>query len=286
MNFLDFARVHGVDIPLSKFHPSDRIKRCGTVSKPKSDNGAFFWDGHRGWVMDWATGTKPIWWQDPDSKPITDEEKQQWFKARAKGAEELKQRQQKAADQAEEAFSKARLDSHPYLTEKGFPNEFGLVLENTLLIPMRNFETNKVQGYQAIKKDGDKWEKKMLYGMRAKGAVMALGPRTGEVWLVEGYATALSVRAALRQARILAGVICCFSAHNLVDTAKALTASQTSVFVFADNDKSKTGEEAAIESFCPWTMADTVGWDANDLHQKEGLFAVIDKIMTLRLDYV
>ena len=236
--------------------------------------------------MDWATGTKPIWWQDPDAKPLSEEEKREWFKLRAKGAEELKQRYQKAAAQAEEAFSKAQLDSHPYLTEKGFPNEFGLVIEETLLIPMRNLETNKTQGYQAIKKDGDRWEKKMLYGMKAKGAVLSLGPRMSEVWLVEGYATALSVRAALRQAQIIAGVICCFSANNLVETAKVLNSNPVNAFVFADNDQSKTGEEAAIESFCPWTMADTVGWDANDLHQKEGLFAVIEKIMALRLDYV
>jgi hypothetical protein len=29
-------------------------------------------------------------------------------------------------------------------------------------------------------------------------------------------------------------------------------------------------------------MADTVGWDANDLHQKESLFAVVAKIMELK----
>jgi putative DNA primase/helicase len=284
MNFLDFARVHGVDIPLSKFHPSDRIKRCGTVSKPRSNNGAFFWDGRRGWVMDWSQGEKPIWFNDPDQKPFTDEEKRDWFRQRAKGAEEIQVKYRQAAEQAEQDISKARLDHHDYLKYKGFPDEFGLCLEDRLLIPMRNWTTNKVQGYQQIYSDQGKWHKKMLYGMKAKDAVLALGPRTGEVWLVEGYATALSVRAALRQARILAGVICCFSANNLVQIAKQ--ASQTSAFVFADNDESKKGEEAAVESFLPWTMADTVGWDANDLHQKEGLFAVIEKIMRLRADYL
>ena len=49
MSFILFARAHGVDIEPSKLFPSDRIRRCGTVEKPRSGNGAYFWDGQRGW---------------------------------------------------------------------------------------------------------------------------------------------------------------------------------------------------------------------------------------------
>ena len=53
-------------------------------------------------------------------------------------------------------------------------------------------------------------------------------------------------------------------------------------FVFADNDESKTGEKSAQSTGLPWTMADEVGWDANDLHAHNGLFAVVKKIMMCR----
>ena len=53
-------------------------------------------------------------------------------------------------------------------------------------------------------------------------------------------------------------------------------------FVFADNDESKTGEKSAISTGLAWIMPDTVGWDANDLHLKKGLFALVAKIMELK----
>lgn len=237
--------------------------------------------------MDWATNPNPIWFHDPSAKPLSDSEKSEWFKRRQESAQKIKERQLQAAAQAEEEIKQARLDTHPYLISKGFPNEFGLVLEGTLLVPMRNLYSSKLQGYQAISPAESGWSKKMLYGMKAKDAVLALGEASGEVWLVEGYATALSVRAALRQAQIQAGVICCFSANNLINIARGLHTNRISkAFVFADNDKSKTGEQAAIESFCPWTMSEVEGWDANDIHQKQGLFSLMSKIMTLRMDYL
>ena len=55
MNFIDFARAHGVEIDPSKLYASERIKRCGTTDKPKGTNGAYFWDGARGWVFNWAS---------------------------------------------------------------------------------------------------------------------------------------------------------------------------------------------------------------------------------------
>ena len=61
MTFIDFARSHGVEIDPSRLYPSDRIKRCGTVDKPKSTNGAYFYDGQRGWVFNWAGEAKVNW---------------------------------------------------------------------------------------------------------------------------------------------------------------------------------------------------------------------------------
>jgi putative DNA primase/helicase len=158
----------------------------------------------------------------------------------------------------------------------------GLVLDGKLLIPMRNVVTNKLQGYQEIWWDAPnmKYEKKMLAGMRAKNAVFFLGERTApEAWLVEGYATGLSLHAALRSVGLRASVVVCFSASNMVAVADQIKGRK---FIYADNDKSETGAKSAEQTGLPWTMSDTVGHDANDDHKKTGLFSVVKKIMDLR----
>ena len=122
-----------------------------------------------------------------------------------------------------------------------------------------------------------KYEKKMLTGMRAKNAVFHIGNRMAEdTWLVEGYATGLSVYHALRSCGMNASVVVCFSAGNMVAVASQIPGR---VFVFADDDESGTGAKSAEATERPWTMPDQVGYDANDLHQKEGLFAVVSKLM-------
>jgi phage/plasmid primase-like uncharacterized protein len=282
MSFVNFARAHGVDIDPNRLHASDKIKRCGTVEKPGSGNGAYFWDGQRGWVMDWSGEARVIWYEDPNAKPWTDEEKRSWAAKRASAATDQDNKYKNAALQADITLRSAHYDNHPYLEIKGFKETRGLVLDDKLLIPMRNVVTNKLQGYQSIWWNGAemKYEKKMLHGMRAKNAVLYLGDRESqECWLVEGFATGLSLRHALRSVGIPASVVICFSASNLVQVADQIKGKR---FVFADNDESKTGEKSALATGLPWTMADTVGWDANDLHLKESLFAVVAKIMEVR----
>ena len=75
-------------------------------------------------------------------------------------------------------------------------------------------------------------------------------------------------------------MVVCFSASNLIQVADQIPGKR---FVFADNDESKTGEKAAQATGLPWTMADEVGMDANDLHLKSGVFSVVKKIMDLRV---
>lgn len=282
MNFIDFARAHGVEIDPSRLYASDKIKRCGTVERPRSGNGAYFWDGQRGWVMDWSGEARVIWFEDPNAKPWTDEEKRLWAAKRASAATEQEKRYQNAAFQADITLRSAKYDNHPYLEIKGFKETRGLVLDDKLLIPMRNVVTNKLQGYQSIRwvPEEMKYEKKMLTGMRAKNAVLYLGEReANECWLVEGFATGLSVRHALRSVGMNASVVICFSASNLIQVADQIKGNR---FVFADNDESETGEKAALSTGLPWTMADQVGWDANDLHLRDSLFAVVAKIMECR----
>ena len=282
MSFINFARAHGVAIDPQRLYASDKIKRCGTVERPTSGNGAYFWDGQRGWVMDWSGEAKVIWYEDPHAKPWTDDEKRAWAAKRASAATQQERRYQSAAFQADITLRSAKMDHHAYLEMKGFKTTRGLVLDDKLLIPMRNVSTNRLQGYQSIRWDMERreYEKKMLHGMRAKNAVLFLGNRDlPEYWLVEGFATGLSVRAALRSVGLPASVVICFSASNLIQVADQIPGKR---FIFADNDESKTGEKSAIATGLPWTMADTVGWDANDLNMKDSLFSVVAKMIEVR----
>lgn len=283
MTFIEFAHANGVMIDPSRLFASQRIHRCGTVDKPRSGNGAWFWDGERGWVMDWAGDSKIIWYQDPNAKQLTQEERQEWYEKRKKEKNRIYQQQYQAGRKAEVILQNASLESHPYLEIKGFPEEKGLVMDGKLLIPMRNAKTEQVQGYQEIYWDESqrKYIKKMMAGMMAKNAIFFMGSYSvDEVWFVEGYATGLSLQKAMRSVGLRASVAVCFSANNLIQVANQFVGNR---YVFADNDESKTGEKAAIETELPWTMADEVGMDANDLHQKHGLFAVVKKVMELRL---
>ena len=284
MNFIDFARSNGVDINYSSLFASDKIRRCGTTEKPRSLNGAYFWDGKRGWVLDWSGEAKTIWFDDPDAMPWTAEEKRLWASKRAAAASSQEVAYLNAVDTAEKTLRSATMNTHPYLVKKGFESIKGLVLDERLLIPMRNVSTNSLQGYQSIYRNQDKFEKKMLTGMRAKNAALVLGERKApETWLVEGFATGLSVRAALRSVGLAASVVVAFSASNLVQIADQISGKR---YVFADNDESGTGQRIAEQTGLPWTMANEVGWDANDLHHQMGLFKVVDKIMSCRISQI
>jgi putative DNA primase/helicase len=282
MSFILFARAHGVDIDPNKLFPSDRIRRCGTVEKPRSGNGAYFWDGQRGWVMDWSGEARVIWFEDPNATPWTDEQKREWMDKRRAANASRDTEYDRAAQKAHSVLNMAKYAKHDYLHLKGFPDLESLVLDDALLVPMRNVVTNELQGFQRIYWDAEtrKWEKKMLQGMRARNAVMYMGDKSAqEVWLCEGYATGLSILHALRSVGLKASVVVCFSASNMVAVADQIKGKR---YIFADNDESKTGEKSAIQTELPWTMADTVGFDANDLHKSNGLFAVVGKIMALR----
>jgi putative DNA primase/helicase len=280
MSFIDFARGHGVEIDHSHLYPSERIRRCGTTEKPRSTNGAYFWDGDRGWVFNWSGEARVCWYES--TRPWTDEDKRAWAAKRQAANSDRDRSYEMAADRAEIILRTAKMEEHPYLEIKGFAGMQGYVMGGKLLVPMRNVVTNKLQGFQEIYWDepNRKYEKKMLHGMRAKNAVLYMGSREApETWFVEGYATGLSLHKALRSVGSNASVVVCFSASNMVQVASQVKGDR---FVFADNDESKTGEKSAIETGLPWTMADEVGYDANDLHDKRGLMAVVKKVMDLR----
>ncbi|GAB3362690.1 MULTISPECIES: hypothetical protein [Giesbergeria] len=285
MSFVQFARAHGVEIDPAKLYPSQKIRRCGTTEKPRSGNGAYFWDGERGWVFDWSGEAKVNWYNDPNAQPWTQAEKDAWKAKRQAQRAQQEQGYQRAAQQAAEMLRSATPGEHSYLHSKGFPLAQGLVAQDgALLVPMRHHQTNALQGVQVIRwlEDERRHEKKMQpYGMKAAGAVLRMGPpKAVETVLVEGYATGLTVLEALRGIGIHAVVLVTFSAHNLTQVAQAVGGK---AYIFADHDQSGTGQKAAEATGLPWCMSPVEGEDANDLHQRAGLLAVRQLLMRVRL---
>lgn len=278
--FEDFASLHGLDI--RDLRLDGKIHRCPTETHPRSRNGAYACDGERGWVQNWETGEPVAWWNDPAAKPWTEADRRAWAERRRAAEEETRRGHALAANKAGILIAAATPDEHPYLRFKGFPGVKGLVAPGgELIVPMRDAQNNALLGCQTLALiDSERWEKKMIYGMRAKGAVFRIGPqRAAETVFVEGYATGLSVDAAIRMLRLSAAVVVCFSASNLQHVASLTTGRR---FVFADNDASQTGEKAALATGLPYCMSDAVGEDANDLHQRAGIMAVASKLMALR----
>ncbi len=303
--FVDFARAHGVEIDPAKLYANERVRRCGTTEHPRSKNGAYFWDGQRGWVFAWDGEARAQWWNDPHARPWTEEEKHAW-KAKRDGQRQAEERKRRdAALQAAEMLKAAKPGRHDYLFRKGFPDLQGLVLpDGGLLVPMRDWKTNELRGAQVIRwTDTEdepgrmRWVKKMVYGMQARGAVLRLGPRHAtETIYCEGYATGLSIEAAVRQLRLNAAVMVCFSDSNMVHVAQQTKGRR---YCFADHDRTPAlerakrdrgepfdvrgpGELAAINAGLPYCMSPELGEDANDLHQRAGLMAVCQLLLKAR----
>jgi phage/plasmid primase-like uncharacterized protein len=283
MSFVLFARAHGVEI--GDLISSDRIRRCATTQNPRKKNGAYFWDGTRGFVFAWDGDARAQWYEDPNARPWTDAEKRAWAVKRQTAAAEQERKNKGAALHAAVLMRSAVPGPHDYLVRKGLAASQGLVLpDGALMVPMRSLATNELQGAQLIRwiSADMRWEKKMVPGMKAKGAVLRLGKTVQETILCEGYATGLSIELAARSVGLSACVMVCFSDSNMVHVSRLLDGTRGRRFVFADNDKTQAGERAAKETGLPYCMSDVLGEDANDLHARAGLMAVSQLLMNVR----
>lgn len=291
--FIAFAASYGVEI--KRLDDDGKLHRCGTTDHPHSKNGAYVFDGRGGFIWAWDGEGRAIAYNDPNAQPMTTAEKAKQDAKRQVYRDERAQLQRTAAEWGARMLSLAKPGEHGYLQRKGLKSVPGLVLpDGELFIPMRDVSTNALLGGQIVQwlPEERRWEKKYLYGMRSKGAVLRLGPpRAAETILCEGYATALSIEAATRQMRLNAAVLVTFSAHNLIHAASRTTGRR---YVIADHDApqrdperarqnpGEAGQRAAIATGLGWAMPDTEGMDANDLHAKDGLMAVCALVMKAR----
>jgi putative DNA primase/helicase len=253
MTFEDFARMHG--LILNQLLQGKWVA-TPTEDHPRSSNGRYKFLGEVGWVQNWATMTAPRMWRTTGSSVLSVQRTiQNADRERAEAAK-------KAAGKAAWILKQCKTQTHPYLEKKGFPDESGNVWEQLLVVPMRrNF---RLIGVQLIDHEGNK---KFLHGQSTKGAAFVMNAN-GLPIFVEGYATGLSVRSALKALKVRYCIYVCFSARNLQEVAREVEGG----IVVADCDLNRVGELAARASNKPYWMSDTVGEDFNDFHNRVGLF--------------
>lgn len=268
MNFIDFARAHG--LILNNIYPN-RWVAVPTEDHPRKRNGRYKWLGNVGWVQNWATMESPSMWKDDTSTPLAIARQ-----IKASNYDREKEAAQ-AASKAGWILHQSFMAGHPYLEKKGFPDECGNVWDDgtnrLLVIPMRI--DGRLVGAQLIDEQGGK---KFLKGQVAKGATFTMNAH-GTPFFCEGYATALSIRKIMKAMRMRYTIYVTFSAGNMQAVSRDIPGG----IVVADNDPSGTGENAAKSIGKPYWLSDTVGEDFNDYHQKKGDFHASQSLKRLLL---
>ena len=266
MDFHDFARAHGLVI---RDLVHGKICRCPTENKAGKRNGAFYFDNDFGWVQDWSVHSEiQIWKSDKVLTESELSEQKKRMEASKKAYVKLRhQKQAIAADKATWILGQTELDRHAYLEKKGFIDAVGNVWKRPeqdplLVVPM--FYQGKMCGVQMI---GSTGEKKFLAGQRCSDAIFQIG-KGKDIFLVEGYASGLSLQAILGALKRQYSIMVTFSAGNMAKVAKA----HPDAFIIADHDESGVGQAVAAASGCKWWMPPTAGTDINDFHSEVGTF--------------
>jgi putative DNA primase/helicase len=262
MSFESFAAQHGLII---KHLVSDKWVRVPTTDHPHKRNGAYIYTGESGAVQNWAVHTKPISWNDGNF--FVDYED---IRRRKEAYEkEVAERQAIAAKKAAGIMKQAKKTTHPYLAKKGFADDKSWVWNNLLVVPMR-IGANLV-GCQLIDGSGNK---KFLAGQRTKGASAVFDNKGVEI-LCEGYATAMSIRRALKAVRTRYKLIVCFSAANILEISK----NHPTAFLVADTDT--TGINVANKSGLSYWKSDVDGEDFNDAETRMGSRPAGEELLNL-----
>ena len=220
-----------------------KIKRCGTVDKPHSDNGWYVLhpDGHGVWG-DWACGSSEVLGTYRDENTRIDPVRlAQLERQRAARLEAERAERRRAIQTVRERWTQARTMAqlHPYLVDKGLSalGCEGLKLGGrALLVPMtwHGERGTSLVNYQRIQPDG---EKRFFPSAPVSGTCFVIErPRAAITAFVEGLATGLAVYQSVRAAR----VVVCFNAGNILPAIEQLRrAGQLtggSMVVAGDND--------------------------------------------------
>lgn len=265
MNFEQFARDHGLII--DQIVPFRWIA-TPTVDHPKKKNGRYKFMVDHGFVQNWATMQKVAVWKPEQRVQISP----QMRAARVNYESNRQKDADRAAVKAQWILEQCRNSPHPYLDAKGFPDEASRVWviddpkqekpKRILVIPM--WRDGRIVGTQLIDEEGTK---KFLYGQMSKGATFDMNAK-GITILCEGYATGLSIKAAMNAIKLPYTIRVCFSASNMQEIARSVSGG----IIVADNDPNGVGEKAARDTSKPYWISPAVGEDFNDYHRRQGIF--------------
>lgn len=267
----------------------------GKAKSNRSGRVLIFDDRQGGIAKNYTTGMQVVFKLDGESQSrLTDSERRE-----IRERQQARQRRQREEHEAVARICEAivrdcRTETHPYLERKGFPDELALVHDDPrkhmmgtpysdrMVYALKEFDGpllvvpgrigGAVSTVQFITADGAKTN---IRGGKMDGASHRIA--TGrETWVAEGFATALTVRAALRLLGRSATVLSAFSASNAAKVAEAIPGS----ILAADHDKPVpqfdglgTGEFYARRIGHVWSMPPAPG-DFNDYQESEGLRAV------------
>lgn len=260
MSFEQFALLHGLIIDSLVL---DRWVRVPTIDHPRKQNGAYIFDGHVGALINFAVHDKHIPFKSDEAYKPDPQAKAK----REKLDKERRARQEKAAARAAWIIQSSTKATHPYLAKKGFPELEGYVWYDSLVLPMR--VGDKLVGCQLIDPAGTK---RFLSGQITKGASLVIDNK-GQDILVEGFATGLSVRRALKYARQRYRIHVCFSAQNMVEIGSRMREP----LVIADHDASGAGQRAA-KKISSRIWLGQIGEDFNDAELRLGTEAAAESL--------
>jgi putative DNA primase/helicase len=283
MYFQDFACAHGIQI--DRLQDDGKWHRVPTQAHPKKKNGAYRYCTTHGHIQDHAQHLEPILWT-PDADQIAKIDHVGIAKRAKAASDEIRAGQDAAAKRAAWIMHQCQQEPHPYLESKGFPEELINVWEDEkagdrkMVVPMRY--NGQIVGAQTIS-DKPGFEKRFLFGQRTSGTSYVIDNK-GPHWYCEGYATGLSVRAALKASKARYTLVICFSASNLLKLAKQ-------GFVVADHDhpsqvapnEGGMGVKVATETGLPFWSAGKPGYDFNDYAREAGIFRASQELRALTM---
>jgi putative DNA primase/helicase len=241
----------------------------------KESDARAVWKSFRGTGVSVATlfhEAKQNGWVDdqcytPPTREQIDAQQRATAERRSNEGRERHRLAQAAAKKADWILSQCVQEKHAYLDSKGFTDLVGLVWRpeqetNLLCIPM--FVGRDLVGVQMIDREGGK---NYLSGAVTSKAEFRIdsGALNAVDWWCEGYASGLSLRECLHALKLPYRIHITFSAGNLKRMAH-------SGYCVADNDASRTGQEAARATGLPYWMPPVEGEDINDVWQREGTF--------------
>lgn len=224
-------------------------------------------------------------WTSKKVKEITNFERKEWKKKQNEQKSQLEELHSKAAAKAQRMWQwlPDAVKTHPYALKKGI-RPYGLKqLNSSLVIPV--YVDNCISSFEYVDEKGGK---RYLYGSRTEGGYYWIGKETDVIYIVEGYATGVSIYEATG-----AHVVIAFSAYNVPNVAKMLRERkpEVKIIIAADNDQWTVGnpgisyaqqaqrEIGADIRFPPFSPEDkNRPKDWNDYHQIFGTDALLQEL--------